>query len=46
MMARGAGRIINVSSSGGPMSLPFVGAYHAAKFAVEALKRPLVPALA
>ena len=37
MMERGRGRIINVSSSGGRMSLPFVGAYHAAKFAVEAL---------
>ena len=37
MMARGSGRIVNVSSSGGRMSLPFVGAYHAAKFAVEAL---------
>jgi NADP-dependent 3-hydroxy acid dehydrogenase YdfG len=37
MIARGDGRIINVSSSGGRMSLPFVGAYHGAKFAVEAL---------
>ena len=37
MMSRRSGRIINVSSSGGRMSLPFVGAYHAAKFAVEAL---------
>jgi short-subunit dehydrogenase len=37
MIARGAGRIINVSSSGGRMSLPLVGAYHGAKFAVEAL---------
>lgn len=37
MMARRDGRIINVSSSGGRMSLPFVGAYHGAKFAVEAL---------
>jgi NAD(P)-dependent dehydrogenase (short-subunit alcohol dehydrogenase family) len=37
MIERGAGRIVNVSSSGGRMSLPFVGAYHAAKFAVEAL---------
>ncbi len=37
MMERGKGRIVNVSSSGGRMSLPFVGAYHAAKFAVEAL---------
>jgi NAD(P)-dependent dehydrogenase (short-subunit alcohol dehydrogenase family) len=37
MIARGQGRIINVSSSGGRMSLPFVGAYHGAKFAVEAL---------
>jgi NAD(P)-dependent dehydrogenase (short-subunit alcohol dehydrogenase family) len=37
MMERRAGRIVNISSSGGRMSLPFVGAYHAAKFAVEAL---------
>jgi NAD(P)-dependent dehydrogenase (short-subunit alcohol dehydrogenase family) len=37
MIARRRGRIVNVSSSGGRMSLPLVGAYHAAKFAVEAL---------
>jgi short-subunit dehydrogenase len=37
MMARRAGRIVNVSSSGGQISLPFVGVYHGAKFAVEAL---------
>lgn len=41
MLERGAGRIVNVSSSGGRMSLPFVGAYHAAKFAVEALSDAL-----
>jgi NAD(P)-dependent dehydrogenase (short-subunit alcohol dehydrogenase family) len=41
MMERGAGRIINVSSSGGRISLPFVGAYHGAKFAVEALSDAL-----
>lgn len=37
MIERGHGRIINVSSSGGRISLPFVGAYHGAKFAIEAL---------
>ena len=37
MMGRRAGRIVNVSSSGGRISLPFVGVYHATKFALEAL---------
>jgi len=37
MRARGWGRIINVSSMGGEMALPAGGAYHASKYAVEAL---------
>ncbi len=41
MRARGAGRIVNVSSSGGRVSIPMVGAYHASKFAVEALSDAL-----
>src|SRR5207237_1896442 len=41
MVARRAGRIINVSSSGGRISLPMVGGYHAAKFAVEAISDAL-----
>jgi len=41
MMERRAGRIVNVSSSGGLVSLPFVGAYHATKFALEALSDSL-----
>jgi NAD(P)-dependent dehydrogenase (short-subunit alcohol dehydrogenase family) len=32
-----AGRIVFVSSIGGRMALPFLGAYHAAKFAIEAV---------
>lgn len=41
MMERRSGRIVNLSSSGGQMSLPLVGAYHATKFAVEALSDAL-----
>jgi NADP-dependent 3-hydroxy acid dehydrogenase YdfG len=41
MIKRRSGRIVNVSSSGGLMSLPFVGGYHATKFAVEALSDAL-----
>src|SRR5579883_1621930 len=41
MRARRAGRIVNVSSSGGRVSIPMVGAYHASKFAVEALSDAL-----
>jgi NAD(P)-dependent dehydrogenase (short-subunit alcohol dehydrogenase family) len=37
MRARGAGRIINVSSVGGRVTFPMFGAYHASKYAVEAL---------
>jgi NAD(P)-dependent dehydrogenase (short-subunit alcohol dehydrogenase family) len=41
MIARRQGRIVNVSSSGGQISLPLVGVYHATKFAVEALSDAL-----
>jgi short-subunit dehydrogenase len=41
MMRRRRGRIVNVSSSGGLVSLPFVGVYHATKFALEALSDAL-----
>jgi NAD(P)-dependent dehydrogenase (short-subunit alcohol dehydrogenase family) len=37
MRARGAGRIVNVSSMGGKISEPLGGWYHASKFAVEGL---------
>jgi NAD(P)-dependent dehydrogenase (short-subunit alcohol dehydrogenase family) len=41
MRARGAGRIINVSSAGGEMTFPLAGAYHASKYALEALSDAL-----
>lgn len=41
MRARGRGRIINVSSVGGRMVFPLGGAYHATKFAVEAMSDAL-----
>jgi short-subunit dehydrogenase len=37
MRRRGYGKVINVSSIGGRMTTPFMGAYHASKYAVEAL---------
>ncbi|WP_197079681.1 SDR family NAD(P)-dependent oxidoreductase [Corynebacterium kalinowskii] len=37
MRAQGSGRIINISSMGGRMVMPFGGWYHASKYAVEAL---------
>jgi hypothetical protein len=41
------GRIVNISSTGGLIAMPFVGAYSASKFAVEALsdslRRELAP---
>ncbi|MGI8434702.1 MAG: SDR family NAD(P)-dependent oxidoreductase [Nocardioidaceae bacterium] len=41
MREQGHGRIINVSSMGGRMTLPGGGAYHASKYAVEALSDAL-----
>jgi NAD(P)-dependent dehydrogenase (short-subunit alcohol dehydrogenase family) len=41
MRERGSGRIVNISSSGGRISLPLFGAYHATKYAVEALSDSL-----
>ena len=41
MRAAGAGRIVNVSSMGGRMTLPGGGAYHATKYALEALSDAL-----
>ncbi|MEO8874174.1 MAG: SDR family oxidoreductase, partial [Polyangiaceae bacterium] len=37
MRERGAGRIVNVSSVGGRMTLPFFGAYNGTKYAVESM---------
>lgn len=41
MIARRAGRIINVSSIGGRVTFPFFGAYNATKHAVESLSDAL-----
>jgi NAD(P)-dependent dehydrogenase (short-subunit alcohol dehydrogenase family) len=41
MRARGAGRIVNVSSIGGRMTLPLLGAYNSTKYAVESLSDAL-----
>ena len=47
MLARRSGRVINVSSIGGRVTLPFLGAYNSTKFAVEslsdAMRRELQP---
>lgn len=37
MIRRGAGRIVNVSSGGGRVTLPLFGVYNSTKFAVESL---------
>ena len=37
MRARGAGRILNMSSMGGRLALPLGATYHASKFALEAM---------
>ncbi len=41
MLQRRCGRILNISSIGGRIVFPFDGAYHATKFAVEALSDAL-----
>ena len=41
MRAAGAGRIVNLSSMGGRMTLPGGGAYHATKYALEAFSDAL-----
>ena len=41
MRAQGAGRILNVSSMGGRITLPGGGLYHASKYAVEAISDAL-----
>lgn len=41
MRARGAGRIVNVSSVGGKLTLPFFGAYNSTKYAVESMSDAL-----
>jgi short-subunit dehydrogenase len=41
MRARGKGRVINVSSVGGRMTLPYFGVYNSTKYAVESLSDAL-----
>ena len=41
MRERGEGRIVNVSSVGGRITLPFFGAYNATKYAVESISDAL-----
>ena len=41
MLERGAGRIVNVSSVSGRIPAPVLGAYHASKYALEALSDAL-----
>ena len=41
MMERRAGRVINVSSVGGRMTLPYFGVYNSTKYAVESLSDAL-----
>jgi NAD(P)-dependent dehydrogenase (short-subunit alcohol dehydrogenase family) len=41
MRARGFGRVINVSSMGGRVTFPFMGAYNSTKYAVESLSDAL-----
>ncbi len=41
MRAQGSGRIVNVSTMGGRVSMPFIGPYCGSKFALEALSDAL-----
>ena len=41
MFTRGAGRVVNVSSVSGRIPAPMLGAYHASKYALEALSDAL-----
>jgi len=41
MRERGKGRIVNISSMGGKMTFPFMGAYNSTKYAVESLSDAL-----
>ncbi len=41
MMERRAGTVINVSSTGGLLTAPMMGAYHASKYALEAMSDAL-----
>lgn len=41
MHARGFGRVVNVSSLGGRVTFPMMGAYHGTKYAVEAMSDAL-----
>jgi short-subunit dehydrogenase len=41
MISRGAGRVINVSSVGGRITLPYFGVYNSTKYAIEALSDAL-----
>lgn len=41
MRERGKGRVVNVSSMGGKMTFPFMGAYNSTKYAIESLSDAL-----
>src|ERR1700733_9145953 len=41
MRLRGSGRIVNVSSMGGRMTFPFMGAYNSTKYAIESMSDAL-----
>lgn len=41
MQERGSGRLINISSMGGRITFPFLGAYHGTKYALEGMSDAL-----